>query len=98
VGKKMGRLQLFLPESGGGLKLKIYLTSDDLNQFLILSYSFSISRPYRIPHNISPFLVPIIVGVGVNDNHFEYWFTIYLGYRQCSTSVLVPLPILHQKM
>jgi hypothetical protein len=37
-----------------------YLTSGDPN-FLILSYSFSICRLYRIPQNISPFLVPITV-------------------------------------
>jgi hypothetical protein len=29
--------------------------------FFIRSYSFSIARLYRIPQNISPFLVPIIV-------------------------------------
>jgi hypothetical protein len=37
-----------------------YVTRGKPN-FLILSYSFSISRLYRIPQNISPFLVPIIV-------------------------------------
>jgi hypothetical protein len=67
--------------------------------FLILSYSFSISRLYRIPQNISPFLVPIIVvsivysvyavhrkGVRINNNHFKYWSSNYLGYIMSYTS------------
>jgi hypothetical protein len=37
-----------------------YVTRGNPN-FLILSYSFLISRLYRIPQHISPFLVPIIV-------------------------------------
>jgi hypothetical protein len=41
------------------------VTRGDPN-FFIFSYSFSISRPYRIPQNISPFLVPIsgVLAVG----------------------------------
>jgi hypothetical protein len=49
---------------------------------------------------MSPFLVPILnrsfqymqftIGVGVNNNHFEYWSSNYLGYTQCLTPVLVP--------
>ena len=27
------------------------------------------------------------IGVGVNNNHFEYWSTNYLGYTQCLTPV-----------
>ena len=27
------------------------------------------------------------IGVGVNNNHFEYWSTNYIGYTQCLTPV-----------
>jgi hypothetical protein len=50
-----------------------------------------------ISQNISPFLIPIIskvyyvykqftIGVGVNNNHFEYWSSNYLGYTMSYTS------------
>jgi hypothetical protein len=68
VGEKKGRLQIFLPELGGGggrPQTGKYVTTGNPN-FLILSYSFSISRPYRITQNISPFLVAIIVVSIVN--------------------------------
>jgi hypothetical protein len=37
------------------------------------------------------------IGVGVHNNHFEYWSSYYLA-AQCLTPVLVQLHILHQKL
>jgi hypothetical protein len=88
--RKGGRLQLFLPELGAASNWKICDKGRPqfFNTFLLV---FKIFKPFLVPIIVVSIVyyctyMQFTMGVGVNNNHFEYW-----------SPVLVPLLILHKK-
>jgi hypothetical protein len=94
VGEKRGWLQLFLPELGAAKG-----RSQFFNTFLLIfnlsplsypakyftffsSYNHSFHCLLRTVYAVHHFTI----GVGVNNNRFEYWSSNYLGYTMSYTS------------